>query len=164
MPSFLRTCRIHFNRSPGFLLHQLRPTTGSCRPAAVFTGSTAYIGWNVFEDYAKKGSLCLKELVINAIEMLIGETKTIRTENLPDRGIVTLMKKNEEKRYINHILFAHTCQRGKGIEVIEDTVPLHNVRVSVRLGQRPVSVKLVPPNEKIPYAYKNGIVRIPFRV
>jgi hypothetical protein len=92
---FAELVESYFNRSPEhFSSHQHTPDKpGSRHPAAVFTGKTAYIGWNVFEDYAKKGSLCLKELVLNAVEMLVGDTKTVKTENLPDRGIVTLRKK-----------------------------------------------------------------------
>jgi hypothetical protein len=150
----------YFNRTPKhFSSHQHTPDKpDSRRPAAVFCGNTVYIGWNVFDDYAGKGSLCLKELVLNAVEMLIGSTKTVTVENLPDRGIVTLMKQSEKNRLINHVLFAHTCLRGKGIEVIEDTVPLYNVKVNVRSDRKPATVKLVPQIKELPFTYENGVI------
>lgn len=150
----------YFNRTPEhFCSHQHTPDKpDSLRGAAVFTGKTAYIGWNVFEDYAVKGSLCLKELVTGAIEMLIGSTKTVKAENLPDRGIVTLTRQPAQNRFVCHVLFAHTCLRGKGIEVIEDAVPLHNVGISVKCPEKPKSVKLVPDMRDLPFTYGAGSV------
>ncbi len=150
----------YFNRTPEhFCSHQHTPDKPeSRRPAAVFTGNTAYIGWNVFDDYAVKGSLCLKELILNAVEMLIGDTKTVTAVNLPDRGILTLMKQPERNRLVCHILFAHTCLRGKGIEVIEDAVALHDIKISVKSGAKPKTVKLVPQMQDLSFDFENGSI------
>lgn len=149
----------YFNRTPEhFCSHQHTPDKpDSRRPAGVLTGNTAYIAWNVFDDYAAKGSLCLKELVVNAIEMLIGDCKSVTVKNLPDRGIVTLARLGDD-RLVNHLLFAHTCLRGRGIEVIEDAVPLQRIEVSVKCEAEPKSVRLVPSMEYLPFEYKNGTV------
>lgn len=150
----------YFNRAPyRFSSHQHTPNRpGVKRPAAVLNEkeNIAYIAWNIFEDYAGKGSLHLKELAVNAIEMLIGKEKTIIVNGLPDRGIVTLTKQG--KRYVNHLLFAHTCLRGSGIEVIEDTVPIYNVEVSVKLQSRPTRVYFAPEEKDIEYNFENGIL------
>ncbi len=135
----------YFNRTPEhFSSHQHTPDfPESRRTAAVYTENTAYIGWNIFEDYATKGSLCLKELFLNAVEYLIGQTKTISVTGLPDRGVVTLTKSPDETKLYVHLLFAHTCVRGTGIEVIEDLVDLHDLSVSVR-GVSAKAVKSQP--------------------
>ena len=125
--------------------------------AVVTTDSTVYIGWNVFSDYATTGALCAKQLVVNVIEMLIGDEKTLKT-NLPDRGIVTLMEQKNENRLVNHLLFSYTTLRGKKTEVIEDVVPLYNVEVSLRLAKEPSNVYLAPQNEPLAYEYKDGVL------
>lgn len=152
----------YFNRTPEhFSSHQHTPDKPLDRhPAAVYHGNTAYIGWNVFEDYATKGSLCLKELVLNAVEHLIGAEKTVSVAGLPDRGVLTLMKQEEENRLIAHLLFAHTCLRGERTEVIEDVVPLYALSLSVRSDKEPKSVRIVPEDEALPYVYEDGVIKI----
>ena len=149
----------YFNRSyMHFSSHQHTPNDPDAplQPAAVLKGNVAYIGWNVFEDYAAKGELHVKELVLYAIERLLGDERRVRV-SLPDRGIVTVTK--QENRDIVHLLFAHTSVRGKKIEVIEDAVPLHNVAVNLRVDFQPKRVRIVPQGEEIPFAYENGRVR-----
>ncbi len=124
----------YFNRTPEhFSSHQHTPDVpDSRRVAAVYTANTAYIGWSIFEDYATKGSLCLKEIFLNAVEKLIGDEKTVSVKGLPDRGVVTVTKSPDESKMYVHLLFAHTCVRGTGIEVIEDLVDLHDLKVCLR--------------------------------
>ena len=157
---FASLAESYFNRAPEhFCSHQHTPDVpSSTRPGAVFTDNTAYIAWNVFDDYAIKGSLCLKELVTNALEMLISSRKSMSVSNLPDRGIATLTDDPIKKRLVSHLLFAHTCLRGGGIEVIEDTVQLRDIAVSVRCPLSPASVTLVPQMQSLPFEYEDGMV------
>jgi hypothetical protein len=146
----------YFNRTVAhFCSHQHTPDKpGTTHPAAVKKNNTVYIGWCVFDDYAKMGSLHLKELVINAIEALIGDDKTITVNNLPDRGIVTLMKQGD--RYVNHLLFAHTSIRGNGVEVIEDVIPIYRICVNVKMPKKPSRVYLAPQSKDIEFNYAEG--------
>ncbi len=148
----------YFNRQGvRFCSHQHTPNDvhASHEPAAVMTGNTAYIGWKVFEDYATKGALILKEVVLYAIERLLGDDRLVRV-TLPDRGVVTVTQ--QPGRKIVHLLFAHTCVRGKGIEVIEDAVPLHDVQVALRVGHAPSRVLLAPEGTALPFTYEGGRV------
>ena len=155
----------YFNRTPEhFSSHQHTPDApDSRRPAAVYTANTAYIGWNLFEDYATKGSLCLKELFTNAIERLIGKTKTVSVTGLPDRGVVTLTRDADGSKYQLHLLFAHTCVRGTGIEVIEDLVDLHDLSVTLR-GIRASAVKSCPDGTDVPFTVTEDGITIPVDV
>ena len=149
----------YFNRTPEhFSSHQHTPDVpDSRRPAAVYTANTAYIGWSIFEDYATKGSLCLKELFLNAVETLIGDTKTVSVKGLPDRGVVTLTRDADSAKYQLHLLFAHTCVRGTGIEVIEDLIDLHDLSVTLR-GIKASAVKSCPDGADVPFtATEDGI-------
>ena len=119
-------------------------------PAAVVKGNIAYIGWSIFEDYANKGELVDRELVLKAIDCLLGDERTVRT-TLPDRGVVTVTRQGD--RHVVHLLFAHTTVRGKKTEVIEDAVPVTNVPVSLRLPEAPQKVYLAPEETPIPFEW-----------
>ena len=147
----------YFNRQPFFFCsHQHTPNNpDKVMPAAVFNGNVAYIGWQVFTDYARIGELHVKELVAYAIEKLLGDERRISV-NLPDRGIVTVTKQGE--RDIVHLLFAYTTKRGKNTEIIEDAIPLDNIEVRLKVDKEPKSVQLVPQKQEIPFSYKNSEV------
>ncbi|WP_039833707.1 beta-galactosidase trimerization domain-containing protein, partial [Paenibacillus sonchi] len=134
----------YFNRDVfTFCSHQHSPssyTNGG--PGMVENGNGIYIAWNVFEDYAAKGSLIVKETVLHALNRLLPD-KTLHT-NLPAQGVVTLQEQKEEKRLVNHLLYASPVRRGENIEVIEDIIPLYDVQVSVRTEGRVQNVYLAP--------------------
>jgi hypothetical protein len=155
---FAESNESYFNRGMfHFSSHQHTPNDPKkTAPAAVFSGNTAYIGWNVFEDYATIGELHMKELVLHAVSRLLPEVERKVTAKLPDRGIVTVTKQGE--RDIVHLLFAHTTVRGKKTEIIEDAVPLYNVAVSVSAAKKPQKVYLAPQGTEIEFAYENGRV------
>ncbi len=144
----------YFNRTAEhFCSHQHAPNNRDLTYCAVtLKGNVGYIGWDAFSGYAISGDLHLKELCSFMIEKLLGDDASLKVENFPDKAIVTLLKQNERK--IVHLLFAHTTIRGKNVEVIEDVVPLFNVKVSVK-GEKPKKVSLVPENKEIPFEYKN---------
>ena len=156
---FAQAQRPYFNRAPfAFSSHQHTPNdvAAELEPACVVKGSVAYIGWKIFEDYATKGELAAKELVLRALEMLLGEERSVKA-GLPDRGIVTVAR--QEGRTVVHLLFAHTSVRGKGIEVIEDALPLYDVPVEVKTPAVPKKVYLAPSLEEVPFTYENGRAR-----
>ena len=78
--------------------------------------------------------------------------------DVPDRAVVTYTKQEKENRHILHLLFAHTTVRGKNTEVIEDTVPLYNVKCSVKCDTEPSKITLVPTGEELDFQYNNGRV------
>ncbi len=152
----------YFNRTPEhFSSHQHTPNnTESKTPAVVVTDTSAYIAWDIFNEYAEKGSFHLKELVLECIDRLLPEPAV--KVNLPDRGVVSLVK--QDNRLITHLLFAHTTVRGKGVEVIEDIIPIHDTSVSVNTDTKPTRVykaeyiddelKL----EDLDYSFENGYI------
>ena len=149
----------YFNRTTfAFSSHQHTPNDKSVRyPAATVGKDGAYIGAQLFTEYAEKGSLIAKLLLEHMIDLLLGENKTLTTD-LPAQGVVTLMDQKEEGRLVNHLLYASPVRRGNGIEVIEDIVPLYDIHVSVRMNKKPRRVYLAPEGEEIPFTWENGRV------
>lgn len=159
----------YFNRDIyHFSSHQQTPNDDSRNyPAVIETENTVYIGWNIFAEYGKIGSLQAKKLIEDAIDYLLGDRRSIKAA-VPDRGVLTLTRQEQEKRYIAHLLYAHTTLRGhftlgsgaqKQVEAIEDIVPLYHVDVQLHVPQKVKKVYLAPQMTEIPFTEENGIVR-----
>lgn len=142
----------YFNREfDHFCSHMHAPSTlANAGPGMVESSNGIYIAWNVFDDYATKGSLALRESVVFALNRLLGEQKSVET-NLAAQGIVTLTVQAAHNRYIAHLLYASPVKRGDCIEVIEDLLPLHDTEVTLRLPAAVKKTELVPQNEQIPF-------------
>ncbi len=149
----------YFNRTlDHFCSHAHAPDNPESEfPAAVINGNVAYIGWDIFTAYAEHGHLCFKDIFKFIAEALLGDTASVKAD-IPDKAVVTLTRQENEKRTILHLLYAHTTVRGKNTEVIEDTVPLYNVKCSVKCEKKPSSVRIVPSGEAIEFTYNNGKV------
>ena len=144
----------YFNRTlEHFCSHMHAPNNPEeAFPAAVINGNVAYIGWDIFTAYANHGHLCFKELFTYIIKKMMGDEITVLAD-VPDKAVVTYTR--QESRNILHLLFAHTTVRGRGTEVIEDTVPLYNVKCSVKC-EKPSEIALVPSGERIDFEYTDG--------
>jgi hypothetical protein len=69
---------------------------------------------------------------------------------------MTYTRQEEKKKNILHLLFAHTTVRGTKTEIIEDTVPLYDVKCSVRCDSKPSKITLVPDGKELDFEYNNG--------
>ncbi len=123
--------------------------------AAVIKDNIAYIGWDIFTAYAKHGHLCFKELFTYVLEKLMCDDFTVRAQ-IPDKAVVTYTRQENEKRNILHLLFAHTTVRGQNTEVIEDTVPLYNVKCVVKVDKKPSKITLEPQEKEIDFVFADG--------
>lgn len=147
----------YFNRTlEHFCSHMHAPNNpDEVFPGAVINSNVAYIGWDIFSGYGNHGHLCFKELFTHIIKKMMGDEITVYA-SVPDKAVVTYTRQESENRNILHLLFAHTTVRGKNTEVIEDTVPLYNVKCSVKCAEKPARITLVPSGEKLDFEYING--------
>ena len=147
----------YFNRSlEHFCSHLHTPYSGErYGDAVVMTQNTAYFAHKVFFEYFKHGNIYTKEIVRAAIEALIGDAKTIKT-NLPAQGVITLTENGNSQ--IVHTLYASAVLRGEKTQIIEDLIPIYDTTVSVKTDKKPRSVTLVPENKKLKFKYKDGKV------
>ena len=127
---------------------------------AVINGNVAYIGWDIFSGYGMLGHLCFKELFTHIIKKMMGDEITV-IASVPDKAVVTYTNQAAENRNILHLLYAHTTVRGRNTEVIEDTVPLYNVKCAIK-GEKCQKVTLVPEGKELDFEYADG--RISFTV
>lgn len=154
----------YFNRDVfTFCSHQHTPSSRQeDGPGMVESASGIYIAWNVFEDYATKGSLVLKETVLHAIDRLLGEARTLRT-SLPAQGVATVQRQAADHRHVVHLLYASPVRRGEGVEVIEDLLPIRDTEVTLRVPGRVTGVTLEPQGTALAFDAQEGSIcfRIP---
>ncbi|MBQ8209802.1 MAG: alpha-L-fucosidase [Clostridia bacterium] len=122
---------------------------------AIIKDNVAYIGWDIFTAYATHGHLCFKELFTHIAERMMGDDTTVFAD-MPDKAVVTYTRQEKENRNILHLLFAHTTVRGQKTEVIEDTVPLYNVKCSVKCSRKPSKIVIALSGEELPFEYIDG--------
>lgn len=148
-----------FNREPQhFCSHRNTPfVTEDNSPGAVVGKEGGYIAWNVFNSYAETGSYILKDVVINTVDEILGEAKTLKT-NLPSFGVVTLNDQTQSSRLVLHSLYGTPVTRGKNVQIIEDLVPIYNTKFVIKTDKCIRSVTLVPQNKKLDFEQKDGKV------
>ena len=149
----------YFNRTAEhFCSHKHSPNSEEFAGPGISEGKDGiYINWQVFTEYADKGSLILKRLVEYALNKLLGENITLKT-NLGAQGVTTLMEQKAQNRYIHHLLYASPVKRGSGVEVIEDIMPVYNINCTLNLTKKIKNVYLAPQRTPIPFVCENGKV------
>ena len=149
----------YFNRTAEhFCSHRHTPNAEEFAGPGMSEGKDGiYINWQVFNEYAEKGSLILKRIVQYALDKLLGDTITLKT-NLGAQGVTTVMDQKNQNRYINHLLYAVPVKRGKDIEIIEDIAPVYDITVTLNLPKEIKNVYLAPQKKPIPFTCEDGKV------
>jgi hypothetical protein len=166
----------YFNRSyQHFSSHQHTPyrPEPSGYDCGVLTRHLLYLAHPVSTLYRGIGAVALKDYVCKALDLLLGEEKTVRV-NLPSTGRVTLMQQANQQRYILHLLHANTINRGgpmklsggtlvaetKSVELIEDLIPLHNIDVQIRLPHDIRKVTLEPQGSEVEFTTQEKVLSL----
>ena len=113
-------------------------------------------------------NVALKQFVAKAILAFAGRELPVHT-NLPSQGRATLMKQEDEKRYVLHLLYVNTINRGSKmkmsggnvrnattIEVIEELNPVDNITASVKVPETIRRITLEPQGIELPVQQTSG--------
>jgi hypothetical protein len=163
-----------FNRKGRhFCSHQHAPAdlSGKKWSAGSIHKNILYIAHPVFSIYRGFGQVALRQTVGKWLKDFLQKDLSVKT-NLPSQARLTLNEQKNEKRYVTHLLFANKLYRGgemhlsggtvsgalKGIEVIEELLPLSHTQVTLQIPEKIVGVTLEPQNEKIAFEIKDGQV------
>lgn len=140
----------YFNRTwEHFCSHaQTPPDRKSDSPAAVRRGRVVYFAHPIFGMYARHGFRTYKQLVLNALSLLLPDplvvVQTLSTARL------TLLHQEAQRRHVLHILHYIPERRCVSVPQVEEVIPLRNVKVGVRISA-PKKAYLVPSGESIPF-------------
>jgi len=158
----------YFNRTwdhfSSHLHSPARPEASKAYQGAFRQGRVVYFSHPLFTAYKNIGQPLLRDLVLAALELLLPLPRV--TSGLPSSARLTLQRQDKEKRTLVHLTFAQPALRGSGVafsggtplplEMVEDTVPLVNVPVSLTLGVRPARVRAVLAGVDLPFDWKDG--------
>jgi hypothetical protein len=123
--------------------------------AAAQRGKVVYFAVPIFRAYARNGYAVYRELVANCIRRLIGDP-LVKAE-LPSTAQVTVTE--QRGRRIMHILHYVPERRSPDLDIVEDVIPLANVKVALRASVRPKRVYLAPQKQDLPFEFTQDYVR-----
>ena len=146
----------YFNRTAEtFCSHRHTPSSGKTGyPGIVGNGRNIYFMHPVFEQYHNNAARWVKLLVAAAIRRQLPDP-VLRVE-----GPSTLMAALNEQpsRYVLHLLHYIPERRGQTFDVIEDVIPLHEVKISVKPPRTVRRVVTAPEGAVLPHTVRDGRV------
>jgi hypothetical protein len=86
-------------------------------------------------------------LLLNAIDLLLPDP--LLRHDGPSTILASLNEQADLDRQVIHLLHYIPERRGQSFDVIEDIIPLYNVKLSVRLEQNIKNVLLVPQGQAL---------------
>ncbi|MEM1580921.1 MAG: beta-galactosidase trimerization domain-containing protein [Candidatus Bathyarchaeia archaeon] len=148
----------YFNRTyKHFCSHRHTPSSGKVGyPGIIRNGRIIYFIHPIFTQYYKNAPLWCKKLFLNALDMLLPEP-LVRAE-APSTTLVTLNEQTAENRWVLHLLHYIPERRGQDFDIIEDVIPLFNLRISVRIPKRVEEVTCVPEEDPLDFKVNNNRV------
>ncbi len=124
------------------------------KPAIVQNSNGIYVPWKLFKEYATRGELAHKQILLHLIDCLLGEEKVLSTD-LPPAGIVTLRK--QKNRQILHLLYATPIKKGT-VEVVEGIPTLAPFTVRLKTTKPITAVYEAVSKRPIPYSLQNQTI------
>jgi Hypothetical glycosyl hydrolase 6/Beta-galactosidase trimerisation domain len=118
-------------------------------------GNVIYISFPIFESYALNSYAPLKLIVANSISRLLPEP-LVKLEG-PSTAEVTVTE--QEGRRIVHLLHYPAERRTPDIDIVEDVIPLFQVKLALRTERRPQRVYLAPQRTSLNFDYSGGYAR-----
>ncbi|UUZ86127.1 beta-galactosidase trimerization domain-containing protein [Paenibacillus sp. P26] len=141
----------YFNRSyRHFCSHRQAPSSGETDYAGIVkNGRVIYFAHPIFTQYQQNAPRWCKQLLLNALDLLLPER--VLKHDGPSTMLVAVNEQAAENRYVVHLLHYIPERRSAEIDIIEDVIPLYDVKVSVKTPAEVKAVACVP--EQAPLAF-----------
>jgi len=153
----------YFSRTYGhFCGHKNTPhdKDSASMPAIIRNGNIVYLTHSLPRQYHVFGSPYHKNYFMMALRSVCKE-HPLQAEGLYAQGRCTMIQQPEQNRYCINMTYASPIRRGCA-EIIEDIVPIYNVRVSVQVPEKIQKIRFGLSDEEIPFTVQGG--RICFTV
>lgn len=140
-----------FNRTyEHFCSHLHSPSSREpAYPAIIETENTAYFIHPIFRTYQMMAPRWYKILFKNELERLL--PVPLVQHDGPSGVITNLLEQKEQNRLILHVLYYIPEKKSSKLEIVEDVVPLYNMKVTMKCKKKVKSVQCVPSLEKIEF-------------
>lgn len=102
-------------------------------PIITESENVIYFSVEIFEMYKYHGAKEYKQMVLNAIEILLGNRRIIRT-NLPTTADVIVNHQKEFKKIIINLLHYIPVRTALSLDTIQDIIPLNDVHIEIDLN------------------------------
>jgi len=140
-----------------FCSHRQTPSSGKAgSPAVVQNGRVIYFSHPIFTQYQKNAPRWCKVIFLNAVKILLPEP-IVKLE-APTSTLTAVNEQSAENRWVLHLLHYIPERRGQDFDIIEDVIPIFNVKVSVKPPKRVKRVVQVPQNELLKSKQRDGRV------
>lgn len=152
----------YFNRTwEHFCSHRQAPSSGRKAYAGIVkNGGVVYFSHPIFKQYNRNAPKWCKKLFLNALNLLLPQP-VVRHEG-PTTLMVTVNEQKEQNRWIVHLLHYIPERRCQDMDIIEDVIPLYNVRLSIKVDKKVQSLLCVPEGRTVDFIMKDG--RVEFSV
>ena len=149
----------YFNRTwEHFCSHRHTPSRHEKGyPAALKKEGSVYFAHPVFTIYAKKHPRWCREMLRDALDMLLSEP-ALKT-NGPTTLVSTVNVQAEHNRYVVHLLHYIPVKACEELYTIDDVIPLYNVQCAVRTQREVKRVVMVPEMRELDFACSGGYAR-----
>jgi len=140
-----------------FCSHRQTPSSGETGgPAVIKNGRVIYFTNPIFTEYNTVAPRWDKQMFLNALELLLPEP-LVRHDG-PTTMQVTVNEQADKNRWVVHLLHYIPERRSQYIDVIEDVIPLYEVKVSVKAPEKVRDIVCVPENDPLAYEQKGDRV------
>lgn len=130
-----------------FCSHRQTPSSGKLgSPAIVRNGKCLYFSHPIFTGYNQRAPRWYKELFLNALDLILAPA--LKADG-PSTLCCALNEQKAAKRSVVHLLNYIPEARGKEFDVLEDVIPIYNIRTSIRNDQGYSKARLVPENKAL---------------
>jgi len=145
----------YFNRTyKHFCSHRHTPSSGKVGyPGIVCKGRAIYFAHPIFTQYNQNAPRWCKVMLLNALDLLLPEP--LLRHDGPTTVLATVNEQAQERRWVVHLLHYVPERRSQDIDIIEDVIPLYNLKVSVKVPKAIASVARVPQQEELDFE-QNG--------
>ncbi len=157
----LNTVKPYFNRGEDdkFCSHQHTPSSEEIgMPGATLYNNKLYFAHPIFSIYRKNASRWCKELMKDAIELLM-KNKLV-DHNGPSTILTTLQKNLNTNEYILHVLHYITEKKSQDIYTIEDKISLQDIEFTIEIDEIEIkSIKKYNEDKDIEFSKEENKIR-----
>jgi hypothetical protein len=148
----------YFNRSPDhFTSHFYSPRTDATgSPAVTWHGNVAYFYGAIFQAYQKEGDSIYRKVVGNMLDLLLPQ-RLVMTD-APPSAEVTVTRQGD--RHIVHVVNYQPNRRGGHVEVIEEVVPMRDIKIGLRIPHAPSATYTAPDRTPLSFDYFEGVATV----
>ncbi len=133
-----------------FCSHRQTPSSGKeGYDAIIKKDRVVYFAHPIFKQYNINAPKWCKQLVVNALKVL--GLDPIVKHNGPSSIMVTVNEQHDLNRWVVHLLHYIPERRCRNMDIIEDVIPLHDIKLSIKPDRNVKSVMLVPQMQTLVY-------------